>query len=1213
MANEYDYTGYESAFVTMGGSPPSIPLSPTIDRKTVNPSPAARPPANDKLSETNVLHKYRSFTYNFTFAALRKAEAFDPKTYRDSTLDLVILKSGGKGPASITPNVVPVDREEEVKKESVKTETKGIFFKKTVTTVTTSTETVPYKDYSGSALVQGFNEESPGRFDMFMDNVDIETLMTAGGAQGVAQPTTLSFDVIEPYSINGFVEALHVASIAAGYPTYTQAVFVLKMEFWGYPDGDGMPNPVIEPKGTRYFPITLTGLEVTIDEKGTKYQVKAIAANERGFGNPSEIKKSVKISGGNVQSILNNLAEGVTKQAREENAEIKKDKADANQHDIYRVKFPEWVEGKGWNNSSVNKIGQAKVTELLKDNALYKFPDPGSETKPTANQPRDQKNPSPQQNAKQPESFKLEPTNPVAQFSEGKNIHECITAIIKDSKYVRDIVEKLSSPSEWRQVVDDNDMVDYFMVKLEVENQEAIDSDKKRPYQIFTYVVTPYKILYTRIPNYGNEQIDIEKLTKLCQRQYNYIYTGNNLDIINFKLNFNTLFFEALPTSLGNPKSPPARESAAPGNNNTVQRNPAKLKDAENRGLPLAPVQSTSRDTSVDKDAGNQTQRDPYYAMAKSMHSAITDSKASMLTGEVDILGDPFYLVTGGIGNYNPEPESKENNRTTKDGEASFNYGEVLIRINFRNPIDIQPLEAGGTMYFDPKLIPFSGVYRVTKVKSTFKDGQFKQSLEVIRQPGQPAPEEVPSSQGTNAPTNPSKLLSQAPDMRDSVKSDFTPAAVDAPGQRPDTLNLLQQQKRSLPSPGLPGQLSNFTAATGGLGGTISVASVSGAVTNPLAGVTRLATQVYGGVVPGGLNQSAGGIPLQARAAVGLKNRVLSPAGLITQVGQSIANSFGLTGVAGSLVSQIAGIATEKIKRSSVLGSGIGAGATVQFVTNNITNGTATDDRNQFFPAPVTSAPTSGIAGLDRNTLAAVAGLGGGASLVNNVGDKTLAATQGTKIDPYAIAGQFGINQSQLAGLSPNLQSKIIDQTSALADRIPENTDLGVATAQGVNIKGFGPDGLQNMPATAPYATAPLPSPDSSFLSRISASGGPRALARAFGVSDISQISQNQISPETVQDAVSSAPPTYQSPLNTTYGNTNIADTVASGLKYLTANSQLVSLTGLAGTREGQLLALQNRYPGSPINIVGDLGSSTASKFGSKTSGKSPLDKIMIR
>jgi hypothetical protein len=60
------------------------------------------------------------------------------------------------------------------------------------------------------------------------------------------------------------------------------------------------------------------------------------------------------------------------------------------------------------------------------------------------------------------------------------------------------------------------------------------------------YVVTPYKVHYTKIPTYGAEQIDDKKLRKLSLRQYNYIYTGDNVDIITFKLNFNTLFFEAI-------------------------------------------------------------------------------------------------------------------------------------------------------------------------------------------------------------------------------------------------------------------------------------------------------------------------------------------------------------------------------------------------------------------------------------------------------------------------------------------------------------------------------------------------------------------------------------------------------------------------------------------------------------------------------------------
>ena len=1142
----------------------------------------------------NVLHRYRSYNYVFTLSALKKDSAFNPDTYRKSTLDLVILKSGGKGyqglssPDAIPPEDIARYRSTEGRQQAS-------------------------AQNKNKELIEGFNRDSPGRFDMFIDNVEIETIMAAGGPGGMAQPCSFSFDVFEPYSINGFVEALHVAAVSAGYPTYAGgAIFLLKIEFLGYPDSPGMPGIEEVEKSTRYFPVTLTGLEVTIDEKGTKYAVKAVAANEKGFGNPGLIKKPVKISGNTVYAILENLMQGLTNQEKEHNKSARKDSG-ANDFDEYRIKFPEWKEGVGWSRGiQPNKIGTAQVVELLKDNTLYKFPDPGNAGKPTANKPAGQETPSPQQTAKAPETYKLEPTNPVVQFPEGKNIHECITAIVKDSKYVRQMVEKLSSESEWRSVVDDNDMVDYFSIRLEMENKETIDPDKKRPYQIFTYVVTPYKILYTRIPNYGSQQVDMTKLSKLSLRTYDYIYTGKNLDVITFKLNFNTLFFEAIPAGLGNPNSPPSRDGAARQAKSDAKRSPDNLDTTQNRGLPGSPVQSSPQATSVNPDSGGQIQKDPYYALAQAMHSAITDSKGSMLTGEIDILGDPLYLVTGGIGNYNPKPKSNDINRETTDGEASFNYGEVLITINFRNPIDIEPLEKGGRMFFDPKLIPFSGVYRVTKAKSSFKDGFFKQQLEVIRQPGQPFPEPVPTNTGKSTPTNPTKTVSQESNAADTPVQDSTPAEPAAPGQRPDELNLFLQQQRQLPSPGLPGQLVNFTAATGGLGGTIAVSQVSGATPALLAGNTRLATQVFGGVIPGGINQPAQGIPLPARAAVGLQQQVLSPAGLINQIGQNIARSFGLKGVAADLAGQIVGIATAKINRSGIIGSGIGKGATIQFNKTNLSNPTAYDLISNNNPSNITALPSTGFAGaLNPNTLAAVARLpDGGSSLINNAGTSIKSALQGTPSDPMAIAGNFGINQSQLSGLSPNLQSKILDQVSSVASNVPPTSDLGILAAQGVNLRGMTSQGLSNLPATAPYVTAPAPQPDQSFLNNITASGGIKALARAFGVNNISEVSQTQLSPTTAQTAYESAPTTTQNPLGQ-FNRPSLTDVAVLGAKLYAERKSLMGPVGIPGSLEGNFIGVRNQL--GPLNVVGDLGNSVISKFGSKSAGKSPLDKIMIR
>ena len=51
--------------------------------------------------EPNILSKYRSYNYVFTFAALSTLEVNNPASYREKTLGLVIIKSGGKGPNAL--------------------------------------------------------------------------------------------------------------------------------------------------------------------------------------------------------------------------------------------------------------------------------------------------------------------------------------------------------------------------------------------------------------------------------------------------------------------------------------------------------------------------------------------------------------------------------------------------------------------------------------------------------------------------------------------------------------------------------------------------------------------------------------------------------------------------------------------------------------------------------------------------------------------------------------------------------------------------------------------------------------------------------------------------------------------------------------------------------------------------------------------------------
>ena len=657
----------------------------------------------ESAGKSNVLNSYRSYTYNFTLAAVRTTQANDPKNYRKSAQDFVILRSSGKGSTQISEDVVgsPVYRTDTKTVEVARSDYEGFKSVQQKTQVLTGNDRESTK-----SLVQKFNEKSPGRFDMYIDNVEITTLMAPSKAGGLTLPTNITFDVFEPYSINGFIEALQVTAQAAGYDVYSNASFLLKVDFIGYSDKEDLPSPEPIPNTSRYFLIRFTGMSIEVTEKGTKYACTAVPFADKGFGEEGKLQVSTSMSGVKVGETLKSFMTDLNNKIKNPNNATNSDDTES---DTYEIKFPEWNAGAGWDlkDGKENSIANADMSYNKKGGDLVRLVrhDAASTTTSLA------------------EALGTSAARPTIQFKEGDNIHDIIAATIRDSAYVREKLEKIH--------VDDYGRINYFLIRLHVENKDKINSPKGRPYQIFTYIVTEHKVHYTFIPTYATSQaIDKNKLKTQVLRDYNYLYTGKNVDITAFKLDYNYLYFEAIPRALGR-------------NNDTGLAN-ATNKDNAMERTGVKPINSVDRaETQADSDqAGvhspglinsNQPNSDPYTAMARNMHLALVNS-VSRVTGDLDIIGDPFYLVTGGIGNYNPKP-SETQQGVTEDNEADRFYGQVLVSLTFRNPVDID--ETTGSLKFEPSSADASGVFMVTEAASSFKEGVFKQRLKLVRVPGQ--------------------------------------------------------------------------------------------------------------------------------------------------------------------------------------------------------------------------------------------------------------------------------------------------------------------------------------------------------------------------------------------------------------------------------------------------------------------------------------------
>ena len=704
------------------------------------------------IPKDNILNKYRSYTYNFTIAAVNASDIAN-KEYSGSLSDVVIAKSGGKGPDGISASAATVaakKRQADLYASDIEPTAKAISVAKS------SVDSLP-------ALLTGFNKNSPGRFDFFIDSVEISTDMAFSSKGSVTLPATLKFEIFEPYSINGFLEALHFAALATGFPSYAEATFIFKMQFIGYPDNVALPEPKVIPKSTRNFMFKMSEIQIELTEKGTRYRCAGNPHNAMALGQPDILPEPVSLQGQTVQEALENFFKNINEQKIAADKSGKAGSAAGN-HDIYEIKFPDIVKGK--ETGSTNNISQSKIANPLRENQLYAFLDPATSTKPNAMQTGNSAASS------TPADYVLKDTQ--IQFAEGRRISEAISAVVRDSNYTRDILRDVPGHT------DDAGLINYFTIITETYPLKKFDAVSRRPYKKYVFKVVPYKVHRTSIPGYEVIPYKAETLNPIIWRNYNYLYTGDNIDVLNFKLNFNFAFQSEIPRGNANNDTPSATRGAASDSTVDVKRkgvNVENLKTDQNSGGTVATTPTAYSMGRVTDGTAGQVSDDPYWVLARNMHDSIVNSTGgSLLIGELEIVGDPFFLVTGAFSNSIPEEERPG---VTINGEASHLTGLIVIGLEFRNPQDIGTFNEGGLLKFqDTERVPFGGIFKVSSVTSTFKEGQFRQILKIERLPGQ-LPNNTKTAPGDIADvtvTEPNKIDKP---VADSTQATAGSAAVD--------------------------------------------------------------------------------------------------------------------------------------------------------------------------------------------------------------------------------------------------------------------------------------------------------------------------------------------------------------------------------------------------------------------------------------------------
>jgi len=667
----------------------------------------------------NVLGIFASYNYIFTLAALSDEEInFPDTTYRATGPKTIICKSG---------NGDPFNR--------VQTEY--------------------------------------GQFDFFIDNFTMNSIMGWDKTTQNTSATTMDFEITEPYSMGMFMQSIAVASQRAGHNGYVETPFLFVIEFKGFTE----QNEVIDlPQLKKYIPIKLQTIEMHVTGKGSTYKISAIAWNDGAHSDRyTKLKSDVGIKGKTVQEVLQTGENGLQKVLNDYQRLQVKDGA-VNVADQIVILFPTDIasssstSNSGSNQKENSSTATANPSTSTNENTLFQKlgvveTNIGSVTNlvqestncnaiglSSMGYSTVKKGDTPY--AKEGQSYDEKtdtwiPSSPDVsvgnlQFKQSSDVVNAINQVIIQSDYARQALKK--------EQIDENGMIPWWRIDTEfyqIPSEQNYAKTGTKP-RLIVYRVVPYRVHSGKFMPANTPAPGFDNLKKQAIKEYNYIYTGKNLDVIDFSIDIKAGFYTKF-TAGNNSQSQDVKSQASNSNvdgNNVEtppldgQKNPV-IGSVGTKTLPVGTM------TSSDRHGGGGAET-VETRVARQFYEAVTEG-ADMLTVDLKIIGDPYYIGDSGLGNYSA-PTTTGLTNMNDTGSVSYQTGEVDIVINFRTPIDINQ-STGMYDFADSKiLLNYSGLFKIMTVTHTFSRGEFRQVLHLNRRGMQEAAEKNKSDYATKFP-----------------------------------------------------------------------------------------------------------------------------------------------------------------------------------------------------------------------------------------------------------------------------------------------------------------------------------------------------------------------------------------------------------------------------------------------------------------------------
>jgi len=595
-------------------------------------------------------------------------------------------------------------------------------------------------------FTSGFAQRHPDfNLDFTITSMTTEAMMGMSSNTRATNLFTLQMEVHEPIGAT-LLERFESVLTEDG-PNWTEKPLLIKIDFLGY---DEKSNPVHIKPATRYIPVRLVSMAFDVKGEGCDYSIEFLAMcviKENPITNAISL---TTLSGSSIMHFAKQIEERFAKEQKARSEDVADHSGGGPIKGMEKKvitpkvqEFPDTIE------FAIDPvIAKAFVTPRVAEQTMLR------------NEPMDLKAANTRGKSLDGIAAARE-TSPAGQFKHNESVRyqagirgDYIVTVADKGQTYLSLIEKLIRESTYITDQLTDPTADISGTSGGVKERTILKNPEKGlMWWKITYVKKlggptgkDYDNIRNMYPSHTIIQIDPYLVTdpvatdgdakpgdgnaRPAIRNYQYIYTGQNIDILNLGIQFKNAFFMAI-TGQGTGNGGSSKDSIKAKTSSSSGGLKAKddMTGGGAQGTGNNKFPTTNHATGEQEQAGTL------------MENLYRQLGSDMMSCSLDIVGDPCYLQQDGI--LAMKTPNKSSLKVPKSEAADPSNGAMLsdledahVYLIYRTPEDID--DAKGIVDFSAgdkrfKNSTLSGYYRIWTVSNSFTGGEFTQQLEMTR------------------------------------------------------------------------------------------------------------------------------------------------------------------------------------------------------------------------------------------------------------------------------------------------------------------------------------------------------------------------------------------------------------------------------------------------------------------------------------------------